>query len=750
MSFRFAPYVSVKYFICVVIIYSTQNIFKNMKKKTLFKIAMLFLVFATGSLLQSVAGNGRAPLDLGITSLDLAKFISSENGPVTVSGKVKNFGTITVNSFRISYQIDNETPVHTDITGVTMGANSEITFTCTQPFEPVIGNRKIRVTVSLPNGEQDQNPQNDEILHEFLVFDGIIGRTRTMLFEGFTSSSCVPCVEGNTNLKKLLSDYHKPYTLIKYQMSFPGNGDPYYTAEGGVRRTLYGITGVPRIFINGAFGMSTVYVTESHLLNLEDPAYMDLDVHFYVTGKTVHAMAKVNPTINFLGEDLRLFLAIVEKETKKNTGSNGEKTFDMVMKKFMPDANGIPLNNLFAYIPSVITQSWEFKGEYRLPPNANSPINHNIEHSIEDFNNLTIVAWVQNMKDLQAAQATYGIDSKQTVVTFGSAPHGTISATVNGSPINSGAALKQGDVITFTATPDEEYIVREWRVNGQTVAGENSDVLTKTFDNQFMDVTVIFRSDKANYYYVNYNALNEFGTLTATVDGEVVDPEELVIEDSNVVFTATPNDRYAVKEWRLNGEPISGNTSNELIVPMLNEDVHVTVEFWIGFFNMKFNKVNNGGILTAKIQGAEVESDILVKRGSRILFTAIPYSGCSVKKWINNGTVIPGNTTYEYLIPSLNNDVDISVEFSGVGIDEHSLSKVKLFPNPFTNGFVIKNAENVIAITLTNYFGQTVKKLTSAGAATIHIDAKELPAGIYMVTLTAANNERTTTQIIKN
>ena len=32
------------------------------------------------------------------------------------------------------------------------------------------------------------------------------------------------------------------YTYVKYQMNWPAPGDPYYTNEGGVRKTYYNAT----------------------------------------------------------------------------------------------------------------------------------------------------------------------------------------------------------------------------------------------------------------------------------------------------------------------------------------------------------------------------------------------------------------------------------------------------------------------------------------------------------------------------
>ncbi|HOS16456.1 MAG TPA: T9SS type A sorting domain-containing protein, partial [Bacteroidales bacterium] len=48
---------------------------------------------------------------------------------------------------------------------------------------------------------------------------------------------------------------------------------------------------------------------------------------------------------------------------------------------------------------------YEFKGEYRRPFNANSPINHDIEHSVEDFYDLMLVYWIQDYNTKEVLQS---------------------------------------------------------------------------------------------------------------------------------------------------------------------------------------------------------------------------------------------------------------------------------------------------------------------------------------------------------
>jgi hypothetical protein len=58
-------------------------------------------------------------------------------------------------------------------------------------------------------------------------------------------------VQGNIDLEALLAANPNEHTNLKYQMSWPGGGDPYFTAEGDTRKTYYTATGVPHLVIDG-------------------------------------------------------------------------------------------------------------------------------------------------------------------------------------------------------------------------------------------------------------------------------------------------------------------------------------------------------------------------------------------------------------------------------------------------------------------------------------------------------------------
>jgi hypothetical protein len=77
--------------------------------------------------------------------------------------------------------------------------------------------------------------------------------------------------------------------------------------------------------------------------------------------------------------------------------------------------------------------------------------------------------------------------------------NGTLTATVDGSTIASGAAVQQGKSVVFTATPSNGYRVREWKDNGAVVNGTNEEY-TIAYLNAPHNVTVEFESiDDYNY-----------------------------------------------------------------------------------------------------------------------------------------------------------------------------------------------------------------------------------------------------------
>ncbi len=247
-----------------------------------------------------------------------------------------------------------------------------------------------------------------------LMSAAVFGQTqRTPLYESFTSSTCPPCYPGNIHLEGLFNEdvNEGKYTSLKYQMSWPGSGDPYYTAEGGTRRSFYAITGVPSLQLDGGFDSNPTSLTQGDMdAAYAVPAEVELSAFYRVNEATKTVSIDVDVTaLNALESSGGLFLrvAIYEKQTTGNVKTNGETKFEHVMKKMLPSASGTYLGAMDAGETTTVNFEYTFEGDYRLPANAGSPINHASEHSVEEFSDLGVVVWVQRNSTKEVYQSGY-------------------------------------------------------------------------------------------------------------------------------------------------------------------------------------------------------------------------------------------------------------------------------------------------------------------------------------------------------
>lgn len=161
------------------------------------------------------------------------------------------------------------------------------------------------------------------------------------MIEHFSSSSCPPCVNVNNIMNNFTANNPGRFGYVKYCMNWPGNGDPYYVAaEGGVRRSYYGVSAVPTLYLDGVTRSTSGFQgTFDNAAAI--PAYADIRGFFNVEGNTVNIAFDVMSYVAM--ENVRMYVIVNEKETKNNIGGNGETSFHHVMMKMIPDAQGTTL-----------------------------------------------------------------------------------------------------------------------------------------------------------------------------------------------------------------------------------------------------------------------------------------------------------------------------------------------------------------------------------------------------------------------
>ena len=272
-------------------------------------------------------------LDVAVTGTSIPELV--QVGDLTVNMGVMSYGSTPVTSIQASYEVSGMEPVEQ-----TFNVNLDPLATTTLTFDvPVTvatpGSYDIVLTINKVNGVDDDLADNNTWEKHFSVPVGFT--QRFPMIEHFSSSTCGPCVNVNNQMNTFCNNNPGRYTYTKYQMNWPGNGDPYYTQEGGVRRTYYGVSGVPDIYLDGV-GTNNAAVNQNTFdQHAAEPGYFDVRGSFTVEGNNIHIFADVMPYVDI---EARVFVAINEKVTYNNVGGNGETEFHHVFMKMMPDGEG--------------------------------------------------------------------------------------------------------------------------------------------------------------------------------------------------------------------------------------------------------------------------------------------------------------------------------------------------------------------------------------------------------------------------
>lgn len=237
---------------------------------------------------------------------------------------------------------------------------------------------------------------------------------RIPVYEVFSSSTCAPCRPANVHLTPIFEEYRGQIAVVKYQMSWPGTGDPYYTSEGNSRRNLYGINSVPYFVRNAEATAYSSFTTASVDDDLAEEAGMRMDLRYMINAdsQSIRIRARIEVLQDYNDQAQRLLIPILERITTNNVKSNGETEFHNVFKKMLPEPGGqLIIQKLQAGDTFLIDTTYVFQGDYRLPADANSPINTSTEHSVENFDSLHVVMFMQGLTSAKTImQGAVGIN----------------------------------------------------------------------------------------------------------------------------------------------------------------------------------------------------------------------------------------------------------------------------------------------------------------------------------------------------
>lgn len=379
-------------------------------------------------------------LDAAMLSVGLPNYLAAST--LEVNGSMINVGVDNITSFDVNWQLNDGDTYTSSYSGLDIAPTEIHSYTCEDELSVVAGEHNVKVWVSNVNGGDDDDPANNEAIIPLHV--ATKERDRLPLFEEFTSSTCGPCAGFNENtLNPFLAQIEGQYSIIKYQMSWPQPGDPYYTEEGGERRQYYGVSAVPTLFTEGGDGVTNVTVFNDIKAI---PSYVDLKGVHHLDGTNIEVEAVLTPYLGI--EDFTMHIVVVENVTTGNVGNNGETEFHSVMMKMLPDAFGSNIN-AEAGVPVVINETVDLADTF-----------------IEEYDDLSVVIFLQNDNNRSVFQSCY---STEGVIP---AMIGSATASVNDYEVTlDWEAPTRGDLLGYNVYMKGEF---DEPLNGDDLITETS------------------------------------------------------------------------------------------------------------------------------------------------------------------------------------------------------------------------------------------------------------------------------------
>ena len=325
-------------------------------------------------------------LDASLSSIITPTFIE---GAVPVEGYIKNMGMQQINSIELAWYIEGGEIFTTSIDGLSVDFGENEMFTCDQLFDYPIGGYTLTVEVVTVNGTSDDNPENDTKTKNISVVSHTVAYRP--VFEEFTSSTCVPCASFNAQFTPWVQSNNEDLTLVKYQMDWPGSGDPYYTEEAGNRRNYYGVSYVPWLNMDGFLIASNVSTIDAAFQEaLLRPGFLSIAAAHSLDGSEITVTANVVPFADFT--DFRIHIVVFEYLTTGNVSSNGETEFHHVMMKMLPGADGTAVD-MTDRMPVSITESFDMSSTF-----------------VEELSDLGVAIIVQDHAGYTVYQSAYSLE----------------------------------------------------------------------------------------------------------------------------------------------------------------------------------------------------------------------------------------------------------------------------------------------------------------------------------------------------
>lgn len=257
----------------------------------------------------------------------------------------------------------------------------------------------------------------------------------------------------------------------------------------------------------------------------------------------------------------------------------------------------------------------------------------------------------------------------EPVIAAGESANGTLTAQADRKQMDiykvdkltTDGNVYEGSTLTFTAAPDTDYSVQEWRINGDVWKKDGIKVTDSvlTLPNIAKDYTVTVQFKKSGSDTTI--TAGENGKIVSAVAGKVdqianIESGFVLASGATVDITAQPDTGYKVGCWEVNGKVVDGQTGNTYTYTADEKGTGaaIAVRFVQIDYAVSWSAVN-GTVKAEDTSGTEYEGNKAdIRGGSQVTFSATPEEAYKVSCWKVNGKAVDGENgnTFTFTVPS--------------------------------------------------------------------------------------------------
>ncbi len=383
---------------------------------------------------------------------------------------------------------------------------------------------------------------------------------RISLYEEFTGENCGPCAMVNPSITTLVLNNPSKIILLRYMVpipSAPGAGSLYKDnpVEIDARKNYYGVPFAPYARINGILVPATGHagdlsqriidsayavpspfsLTVSHQLNANADS---LSINIKATAAEAYAPNGV----------LKLQCALTEEfiHFDKAPGSNGERDFEFIMRKMLPDANGTAMT----------------PGSWTNGQTQNITLKAKIPAYIKDKTQLAVVVFIQDNGNKKVLNAAYSevapLPTLDAVIKDIS--NGIIGCTSSFAPVvsikNSGTPVLTSAVIDYSI---DNGSMQTYHFSGNLASGAVAHVSLPSFTFTNPGAHTITATVKSPNGQVDMNTL--FDTKTTTIFN-YANPVLMPFKEGFTSSTFPPTPSWLINDMNKYGYPWENSYSS--------------------------------------------------------------------------------------------------------------------------------------------------------------------------------------------